>query len=78
MVKRAKIEDARILANPAIQIWTDHDPEELEKKFRGLALNDEAVCFIKYVDEKPIAFAQCILRHDYVEGTEWLGTGNLL
>ena len=59
-------------------MWTDHDPEELEKEFRELALNDEAVCFIKYVDEKPIAFAQCILRHDYVEGTEWLGTGNLL
>ena len=47
MVKRAKNEDARILANPAIQMWTDHDPEELEKEFRGLALNDEAVCFIK-------------------------------
>ena len=78
MVKSAKIEDARILANPAIQMWTDHDPEGLEKEFRELALNDEAVCFIKYVDEKPIAFAQCILRHDYVEGTEWLGTGNLL
>ena len=31
MVKRAKNEDARILANPAIQMWTDHDPEELEK-----------------------------------------------
>ena len=29
----------------------------------------EAACFIKYVDDKPIAFAQCRLRHDYVEGT---------
>jgi len=38
MVKSAKIEDARILANPAIQMWTDHDPEELEKEFRELAL----------------------------------------
>ena len=33
MVKSAKIEDARILANLAIQMWTDHDPEELEKEF---------------------------------------------
>ena len=53
-------------------------PEDLEEEFRKLAINDEAACFIKYVDDKPIAFAQCILRHDYVEGTEWLGTGNLL
>lgn len=38
-------------------------------RFLELAMNDEAVCFIKYADDKPIAFAQCQLRHDYVEGT---------
>ena len=33
MIKRAKVEDAGILADLAIQMWTDHDPEELEKSF---------------------------------------------
>ncbi len=37
----------------------------------------EAACFIKYVDDKPIAFAQCRLRHDYVEGTRSSPVGYL-
>ena len=69
MIKRATIEDAGILAGLAMQMWTDHDPEDLEAEFGKLAMNDEAACFIKYVDDKPIAFAQCGMRHDYVEGT---------
>jgi aminoglycoside 6'-N-acetyltransferase I len=49
----------------------------LEAEFCKLAKNDEAVCFIKYVDDKPIAFAQCQLRHDYVEGTDSSPVGYL-
>lgn len=77
MVIRAGIEDARKLADLAIQMWTDHDPKDLEEEFRKLAINDEAACFIKYVDDKPIAFAQCGLRHDYVEGTDSSPVGYL-
>lgn len=62
--------EAGELADLAIQMLTDHNPENLEAEFCKLARNDEAVCFIKYVDDKPIAFAQCQLRHDYVEGTD--------
>jgi aminoglycoside 6'-N-acetyltransferase I len=40
-------------------------------------MNDEAACFIIYADDKPIAFAQCQLRHDYVEGTESSPVGYL-
>jgi len=40
-------------------------------------MDDDAVCFIKYVDEKPVAFAQCQLRHDYVEGTKSSPVGYL-
>ena len=77
MIKRAKAEDAGELAKLAIQMWTDHHPEDLEKEFSRLAMNDEAACFIKFVDEKPIAFAQCQLRHDYVEGTKSSPVGYL-
>ena len=77
MIKRARIEDARVLADLAVQMWADHDPEDLEAEFRELATNDEAACFIKYVDDKPIAFAQCQLRHDYVEGTDSSPVGYL-
>ena len=77
MVKRAKIEDSGELADLAIQMWTDHAPEDLEERFRKLVMNDEAVCFIKYADDQPIAFAQCQLRHDYVEGTDSSPVGYL-
>ena len=77
MIKRAKAEDAGILAELAIRMWTDHDPADMAKEFRELVKNEEAACFIKYVDGKPVAFAQCQLRHDYVEGTESSPVGYL-
>ena len=77
MVKRAKFEDAGILADLAIQMWTDRASEDLEEELRELAGSDEAVCFMKYVDDKPIGFAQCQLRHDYVDGTDSSPVGYL-
>lgn len=77
MIKRAKAEDAEILAALAIQMWTEHNSEEMTEEFRELLKSDEAACFIKYEDEKPIGFAQCQLRHDYVEGTESSPVGYL-
>ena len=77
MIKRAKTEDAKVLAGLAIQMWTDHNLEELAEVFHQLVTNDEAVCFIKYVDGKPIGFSQCQLRRDYVEGTESSPVGYL-
>ena len=77
MIKRATVEDAGKLATLAIQMWADHNLEDLEAEFHQLAMNDEAACFIKYVEDKPVAFAQCQLRHDYVEGTESSPVGYL-
>ena len=77
MIKRANAEDTEILAALAIQMWTGHNLEDLAEEFRKLVMNGEAVCFIKYEDEKPIGFAQCQLRHDYVEGTESSPVGYL-
>ena len=77
MVRKAGTEDAEALAGLAVQLWPDHDLEDLAGEFRGLATNDEAACFVKYVDSTPVAFAQCQLRHDYVEGTESSPVGYL-
>ncbi len=57
MFKKAKKEDAKVLADLAIQMWTDHILEDLTEEFRQIVMNDNAVCFIKSVDDKPIAFA---------------------
>ncbi|MBO4384604.1 MAG: GNAT family N-acetyltransferase [Clostridia bacterium] len=77
MIKRAETTDAGILATLAIKMWTEHDPAELEDEFRELLSNGEAACFIKYSGGAPIAFAQCQLRHDYVEGTDSSPVGYL-
>lgn len=61
--------DTSVLAELAIQMWHNHTLEELEADFKDIISKDDSVCFIKYVEETPIGFAQCQLRHDYVEGT---------
>ena len=64
------MEDVEALADLAIQMWTEDVLADLTEEFRQLLMNDDAVCYIKYIDDKPIAFAQCQLRRDYVEGTK--------
>lgn len=77
MIRRAKPEDAEILAGLAVQMWTENEPEEMAEEFRELVMSEEAACFIQFADDKPVGFAQCQLRHDYVEGTESYPVGYL-
>ena len=77
MIKKAQAADAEILAGLAIQMWEDHDPAELAEEFRDLAEKEDAACFIRYADDRPVAFAQCQLRYDYVEGTRSSPVGYL-
>lgn len=70
MIKIAEEKDAETLAGMAIQMWEDNDLSDLADEFRRIVNQDDAICFIKYVDDRPVAFAQCQLRYDYVEGTD--------
>ena len=69
MIKEAKLEDASAIAKLAVYMWDSHTVEELTKEFESVINYPEGVIFLKYEQEKPIGFAQCQLRHDYVEGT---------
>ena len=77
MIRRADTEDAGVLAALAIQMWPEHEPDELADEFRELIRNEEAACFLKYVGGSPVAFALCQLRHDYVEGARSSPVGYL-
>ena len=77
MIKYAVKSDARILAELAIQMWNDNTVPDLEKEFEKLIQSDKAVCFIKYVENTAVGFAQCQIRTDYVEGTETSPVGYL-
>lgn len=77
MIKQATRKEAMSLARLAIQMWEDNEIEELAEHFEKLVADEEAACFLKYVDGEAVGFAQCQLRHDYVEGTETSPVGYL-
>ncbi len=77
MITRATEINASALAKLAIQMWSDHTLSELKADFAEIISNENAVCFMKCVDGKPIGFAQCQIRYDYVEGTETSPVGYL-
>lgn len=77
MIKTATDRDNKILAELAIQMWERSSIAELEKDFSQIIGSKTAVCFIKYLEDMPIGFAQCCLRTDYVEGTSSSPVGYL-
>lgn len=77
MIKQAKKEDVFVLAKLAGQMWKSTELTELEESFTELVRSEDAACFLKYVEDEPVGFAQCQLRHDYVEGTDTSPVGYL-
>lgn len=69
MVRKAGREDLEILARLAASLWNQHSAQELRDEFAEGMAAARGVFFLKLDHERPIGFAQCQLRHDYVEGT---------
>lgn len=77
MVRIATQNDSRILAEMAVQMWDNQTAEELEAEFTVAMEETATVFFIKAENDTAVAFAQCNLRTDYVEGTESSPVGYL-
>ena len=77
MIKKGTQQDSQILAELAAQLWSGHSLAELRDEFEWHTEDPDAACFIKYVGDNPIGFAQCQLRRDYVEGTNSSPVGYL-
>lgn len=77
MVKKADKNDLLALARLAVIMWNKNTVADLEKEFSCAVDSENSQCFIKYVDNKPIGFAMCQLRHDCVEGTNSSPVGYL-
>lgn len=77
MIQRATEQDAAVLAGLALMLWDGHDAAELREEFTELLRSEEAACFLAYEAGAPVGFAQCQLRHDYVEGTKTSPVGYL-
>lgn len=79
-IYKAKKEDAWQIAELAIQMWEENTVEGLAEEFAGILEN--GVVFLAEAEgttgeKSAIGFAQCQLRHDYVEGTDTSPVGYL-
>ena len=74
---QATSKDVHTVTNLALQLWPDNDSPTLSEEFRELLLQPDCAVFLAEMEGKPAGFAQCQLRHDYVEGTETSPVGYL-
>lgn len=77
MIRKATKQDVTCIAEMAIMMWDSNSIEELAEEFETVLYNEECAIYLYCIDHMPIGFAQCGLRHDYVEGTESSPVGYL-
>lgn len=75
-IRKAKIEEAGLVAALAVQMWESHTVTDLQEEFEAY-IRDGGAVFLAWKAEEAIGFAQCGFRHDYVEGTESSPVGYL-
>ena len=56
-------------------MWKHHSEKEIKAEFSYIMAKPETRFFLKYEKEIPVGFAQCQLRHDYVENTKTTSVG---
>ena len=76
-IKKAYAESSEAIAIMAVKMWTSHTVEELAEGFAKVVNDPDSAVFIMTDDNKTVGFAQCGLRHDYVEGTQSSPVGYL-
>ncbi len=76
LIRKALPTDSGDLAQLASRLW-EHDPADLAEEFVRLTASDETACFLAFERESAVGFAQCQLRHDYVEGRDTSPVGFL-
>ena len=77
MIQKAEVKDIPAIAELACQLWPDNTVEEMQAEFAKIIAKPDAAFFLAYADENAVGFAQCQLRHDYVEGTDSSPVGYL-
>jgi len=76
MVFQAKKEDIPTVAALAARLFSSPE-EELAEEFDALIPSEACAVYLLTVGDTPVGFAQCQLRHDYVEGTSSSPVGYL-
>lgn len=77
MIRKAEMKDLTMIAELACQLWPDNTVDEMCSEMGEILAKLDAAFFLAYAEKVPIGFAQCQLRHDYVEGTDSSPVGYL-
>ena len=77
MIRQADKNDAPVLGELASRLWPRHSAEEMAAEMLELLKQKDAAAFLAFEEETAVGFAQCGLRHDYVEGTSGSPVGYL-
>ena len=77
MIRKADMGDLPIIADLALRLWPGHTMEEMQAEMAEILAKEDAAFFLAYGEDLPVGFAQCQLRHDYVEGTDSSPVGYL-
>ena len=76
-IRRAEAADLAMAAFMAAQLWPDTPAHEHAQTLQEVILSDEGAVFLAEDGGCTVGFAQCQLRHDYVEGTDSSPVGYL-
>lgn len=76
-IKKIEPQDCSEAAELAVQLWKRTAREEIIQEFLDIIQSDEGVIYLGMEDGRAVGFAQCQLRHDYVEGTRTSPVGYL-
>ena len=69
-VRKAEAKDLPILGELACGLWPHHTPDAMRAEMAETLEMPDAAFFLAFAEKTSVGFAQCQLRHDYVEGTD--------
>ena len=76
MIRKATADDFAQVAVMMTELWPDNTAEEMLEELYLLD-GESSMVFLAEENHVPVGFAQCQLRHDYVEGAEHSPVGYL-
>lgn len=77
MIRKADMNDLPRLTELALELWPDNAVDTMYYDLGKIMVEGESIFFLAYRDDVAVGFAQCQLRHDYVEGTSSSPVGYL-
>ena len=77
MIRKANMNDLPRLTELSLELWPDNAVDTTYYELGKTMVAGESVFFLAYREDVAVGFAQCQLRHDYVEGAETSPVGYL-